>query len=52
MTFMEVLTDCLKPYLKITIVFHFVDMKDVVEVELMINENTKLIWVETPTILC
>ena len=31
------------------IVFHFVDMKDVVEVERMINENTKLIWVETPT---
>jgi len=31
------------------IVFHFVDMKDVFEVERMINENTRLIWVETPT---
>ena len=34
---------------KYGIVFHFVDMKDVVEVERIINENTRLIWVETPT---
>ena len=34
---------------KYGIVFHFVDMKDVVEVERMINENTRLIWIETPT---
>ena len=37
---------------KYGIVFHFVDMKDVVQVERMINENTRLIWVETQQILC
>ena len=29
--------------------FHFVGMNDVAQVEAAINENTKLIWVETPT---
>ncbi|MFT6748120.1 MAG: cystathionine beta-lyase/cystathionine gamma-synthase [Flavobacterium sp.] len=29
--------------------FHFIDMNDLQKVESLINENTKLIWVETPT---
>jgi cystathionine beta-lyase len=29
--------------------FHFVDMTDLQKLESLINENTKLIWVETPT---
>ena len=29
--------------------FHFVGMKDLANVEVAINKNTKLIWVETPT---
>jgi len=29
--------------------FHFVNMQNPSEVEAMLNENTKLIWVETPT---
>ena len=29
--------------------FHFVGMNDVAQVEAAINENTRLIWVETPT---
>ena len=29
--------------------FHFVDMTDLEKLESLINENTKLIWVETPT---
>lgn len=29
--------------------FHFVDMSDLSNVEAVVNENTKLIWVETPT---
>ena len=29
--------------------FHFVDMTDIVKLKSLINENTKLIWVETPT---
>ena len=31
------------------IVFHFVDMKDAVAAQNAMNDNTKLIWVETPT---
>lgn len=31
------------------IVFHFVDMNNLVAFEALINENTKLVWVETPT---
>lgn len=34
---------------KYGIVFHFVDMQDVSEIENKVNPNTKLIWVETPT---
>jgi cystathionine beta-lyase/cystathionine gamma-synthase len=29
--------------------FHFVDMTDISKLKSLINENTKLIWVETPT---
>lgn len=29
--------------------FHFVDMTDVTKLKSLINENTKLVWVETPT---
>ena len=29
--------------------FHFVDMNDLVGFQKLINENTKLVWVETPT---
>lgn len=29
--------------------FHFVDMDDVSNIENFVNENTKLIWLETPT---
>jgi cystathionine beta-lyase len=34
---------------KYGIKFHFVDMNNVANVEALVNENTKLIWVETPT---
>jgi len=34
---------------KYGIVFHFVDMQNTIEVERLTNENTKIIWVETPT---
>ena len=34
---------------KYGIVFHFVDMNNVANVEAFVNEKTKLIWVETPT---
>lgn len=29
--------------------FHFVDMNDIAKFESLINENTRLVWVETPT---
>ncbi|WP_029033895.1 cystathionine gamma-synthase [Salinimicrobium terrae] len=29
--------------------FHFVSMKDAIDIEQYINKNTKMIWVETPT---
>ena len=29
--------------------FHFVDMNDIPKFQSLINENTKLVWVETPT---
>ena len=29
--------------------FHFVDMNDIAGFQALINENTKLVWVETPT---
>ncbi|HEX8016691.1 MAG TPA: cystathionine gamma-synthase [Flavobacterium sp.] len=31
------------------IIFHFVDMTDITKLKSLINENTRLIWVETPT---
>ena len=31
------------------LIFHFVDMQDPTAVEALVNANTKLIWVETPT---
>ena len=31
------------------IIFHFVDMNDLEKFKSLINENTKLVWVETPT---
>lgn len=34
---------------KYGIVFHFVDMLDIANVEAKINKNTKLVWIETPT---
>ncbi len=34
---------------KYGIKFHFVDMQNTSEVEAHVNENTKIIWVETPT---
>lgn len=38
-----------KVFAKYGIKFHFVDMTDVANIEQQINENTKMIWVETPT---
>lgn len=38
-----------KVFAKYGIKFHFVDMSDASTVEQYINENTKMIWVETPT---
>ena len=29
--------------------FHFVDMNDIAKFQSLLNENTKLVWVETPT---
>jgi len=31
------------------IVFHFVDMNDISKFQSLINKNTKLVWIETPT---
>ncbi|MGY6562502.1 MAG: cystathionine gamma-synthase [Luteibaculaceae bacterium] len=36
-------------FAKYGIKFHFVNMEKVSDVEALVNENTKLIWVETPT---
>jgi cystathionine beta-lyase len=36
-------------FAKYGITFHFVDMKEAEDIEEMINTNTKLIWLETPT---
>jgi cystathionine beta-lyase len=36
-------------FAKYGIVFHFVDMQNPNAVEALVNENTKMIWVETPT---
>ena len=36
-------------FAKYGLIFHFVDMQNPAAVEALVNENTKLIWVETPT---
>lgn len=36
-------------FAKYGLIFHFVDMHNPAAVEALVNENTKLIWVETPT---
>lgn len=36
-------------FAKYGIIFHFVDMQDPANVQALVNANTKLIWVETPT---
>lgn len=36
-------------YQELGIKFHFVDMNDLDKFKSLINENTKLVWVETPT---
>ncbi|GLU50962.1 cystathionine gamma-synthase [Dyadobacter frigoris] len=38
-----------KIYEPFGLVFHFVDMSDIKEIEKVISEKTKMIWVETPT---
>lgn len=38
-----------KIYEPFGLVFHFVDMSDIGEIENVISEKTKMIWVETPT---
>lgn len=38
-----------KVFARFGITFHYVDMQDVQNVAAVINENTKLIWCETPT---
>jgi cystathionine beta-lyase len=38
-----------KIFEKFGIVFHYVDMRDIQNIEKQINNNTKLIWLETPT---
>ena len=38
-----------KIYEPFGLIFHFVDMSDIREIENVISEKTKMIWVETPT---
>ncbi len=38
-----------KVYAKFGLKFHFIDMEDISNIENYVNENTKLIWLETPT---
>lgn len=38
-----------KIYESFGIKFHFVEMENIEEIESYINENTKLLWIETPT---
>lgn len=38
-----------KIYEKFGIKFHFIGMQDASKIEAYINENTKLLWIETPT---
>ena len=38
-----------KVFAKFGIVFHYINLSDVSNIEKQINQNTKLVWVETPT---
>ena len=38
-----------KIYEPFGLIFHFVDMSDITNIENVINEKTKLVWIETPT---
>jgi len=38
-----------KTFARYGVKFHFVDLADIPAVEALVNENTKLIWAETPT---
>ncbi|MTI38298.1 cystathionine gamma-synthase [Fulvivirga lutimaris] len=38
-----------KVYAKFGLKFHFIDMKDVSNIEKYVTDNTKLLWLETPT---
>jgi len=38
-----------KVFAKFGIIFHFIDMNDISNTEKYVNENTKLLWLETPT---
>lgn len=38
-----------KIYERFGVKFHFVSMKDAASIEPLVNKNTKLIWIETPT---
>jgi cystathionine beta-lyase/cystathionine gamma-synthase len=45
---MVVRIECLRRYI-IQELFHYVDMNNLENVQSLINENTKMVWVETPT---
>jgi cystathionine beta-lyase/cystathionine gamma-synthase len=49
MTCMEELTDCLRKYKRFRYTIPFCRMNDMEKFKSLINENTKLVWVETPT---
>jgi cystathionine beta-lyase/cystathionine gamma-synthase len=38
-----------KIFEKFGIKFHYIDMRDAINIEQYVNENTKLLWIETPT---
>ena len=38
-----------KIYEPFGLIFHFIDMSDISEIEKVVSEKTKMIWVETPT---
>ena len=47
---MGALTGYLLKFLKsMGLVFHFTEMDDLSKIESLVNNNTKMIWVETPT---
>jgi cystathionine beta-lyase len=43
------LTDCLRKFIKIQVYYSILYMNDMEKFKSLINENTKLVWVETPT---